>query len=73
MKLDRSRFGYIATIIYSKVKLKDSLTQVTFNELRFVITKGLNSEKPGTQLQAQKRMNELKTIYPIDEYPEKWI
>lgn len=44
---------------------------VTFNELKYMIFR--LSEKTQYKLILEKRLKELQEIYPIEQYPEKWI
>lgn len=77
---DTKKIKYITTLVlHHKINFSNlnELTSVSFIEVRdFVLKfKDLPSDNKYHRIKVacKKRFEELKTLYPIDEYPEKWI
>lgn len=83
MVLPESKIRYLVTILMApSVKLKDYKTfnvrkiangYITLDEIRYIIFKLSRSKYMSYRLVAEMRLKELQELYPIEQYPEKWI
>lgn len=83
MVLPESKIRYLVTILMTpSVKLKDYKkfnvrnlvnAHITLDEIRYMLFKLSKSKYLSNRLVAEMRLKELQELFPIEQYPEKWI